>query len=79
VNAIYHAFQVEVFGSMKTGLYLPTSDIDLVVFHNMDQTPFYEIRNELISREICTDRTIKVLDGASVCIEEATFLFLTCE
>ena len=55
-----------MFGSMKTGLYLPTSDIDLVVFHGMDRTPFHEIRDELVARGICTDRTIKVLDSASV-------------
>lgn len=77
--ANYYVFQVEVFGSMKTGLYLPTSDIDLVVFHNMDHTPFYEIRSELISRGICTDRTIKVLDGASVCAELVTVFLLTCK
>ena len=59
---------MEVFGSMKTGLYLPTSDIDLVVFHNWERTPFYAIRDELIARGICTERSIKVLDNASVSV-----------
>lgn len=30
--------QVEVFGSYRTGLYLPTSDIDLVVIGEFDNT-----------------------------------------
>ncbi|KAF5204680.1 hypothetical protein FRX31_005734, partial [Thalictrum thalictroides] len=30
---------VEVFGSFKTGLYLPTSDIDDVIFDSQVETP----------------------------------------
>ncbi|GJN18103.1 hypothetical protein PR202_gb05228 [Eleusine coracana subsp. coracana] len=33
------AWQVEVFGSFRTGLYLPTSDIDVVVFESRVKTP----------------------------------------
>lgn len=29
MNGFFFSFQVEVFGSFRTGLYLPTSDIDV--------------------------------------------------
>ncbi|KAH1000773.1 hypothetical protein HUJ04_013066 [Dendroctonus ponderosae] len=44
--------QVEVFGSYRTGLYLPTSDIDLV--------------KEFLERGVAQEDSIKVLDKASV-------------
>lgn len=33
--------KVEIFGSYRTGLYLPTSDIDLVVIGNKKLINFY--------------------------------------
>lgn len=35
--------KVEIFGSYRTGLYLPTSDIDLVVIGKFYTTEIYEI------------------------------------
>ena len=66
--------QVDIFGSFKTGLYLPTSDIDLVVFGewHQQQLPLNQLRDALI-REHVTDReNIKVLDKASVPIIKVT-------
>lgn len=58
--------QVDIFGSFKTGLYLPTSDIDLVVFGDWGVLPLNQLKDALI-RENVTDRdNIKVLDKASV-------------
>lgn len=65
--------KVEVFGSFKTNLYLPTSDIDLVV---VDSTwripPFYELKDELIAHDICDREKVIVLDNASVPIVKLT-------
>ena len=58
--------KVDIFGSFKTGLYLPTSDIDLVVFGDWTGLPLNQLKDALI-RESITDRdNIKVLDKASV-------------
>ncbi|CAF0714334.1 unnamed protein product [Brachionus calyciflorus] len=64
--------QVDIFGSFKTGLYLPTSDIDLVVFGEWSVLPLNQLKEALI-RENVTDReNIKVLDKASVPIIKVT-------
>lgn len=64
--------QVDIFGSFKTGLYLPTSDIDLVVFGDWTGLPLNQLKDALI-RESVTDRdNIKVLDKASVPIIKVT-------
>jgi len=64
--------QVDIFGSFKTGLYLPTSDIDLVVFGDWTGLPLNQLKDALI-RESITDRdNIKVLDKASVPIIKVT-------
>ncbi|KAK3161539.1 hypothetical protein QOZ80_1BG0078380 [Eleusine coracana subsp. coracana] len=39
VKHIWPQCKVEVFGSFRTGLYLPTSDIDVVVFESRVKTP----------------------------------------
>lgn len=35
IQSLWPQAQVQVFGSYRTGLYLPTSDIDLVVIGNI--------------------------------------------
>ena len=57
---------MKIFGSFKTGLYLPTSDIDLVVFGNWEKLPLWTLEKELLERGICDKDHIKVLDKASV-------------
>ncbi|KAK3086063.1 hypothetical protein FSP39_012901 [Pinctada imbricata] len=58
--------RVEIFGSFKTGLYLPTSDIDLVVFGDWDALPLFTLEKALLDRGYADRSTIKVLDKASV-------------
>ena len=60
--------QVDIFGSYKTGLFLPTSDIDMVVFGEwkQQQLPLNALRDALIKEKISDYDNIKVLDKASV-------------
>ncbi|CAG0922666.1 unnamed protein product [Notodromas monacha] len=57
---------VQVFGSFRTGLYLPTSDIDLVVMGTFKESPLHVLEKALIEHEIAIPSGIKVLDKASV-------------
>ncbi|KAK6635937.1 hypothetical protein RUM44_001191 [Polyplax serrata] len=68
-NAIHELWpqaKVEVFGSFRTGLYLPTSDIDLVVIGCWPSLPLWKLEQKLLDNEIAEEHTIKVLDKASV-------------
>ena len=58
--------KVEIFGSFATKLYLPTSDIDLMIMGKWDVTPLHTLKNELIKAEVANEDDIKVLDKASV-------------
>ncbi|CAG5119318.1 unnamed protein product [Candidula unifasciata] len=66
--------KVEVFGSFRTGLYLPTSDIDLVVFGKWDSQPLFTLQEALLKRNLADASSIKVLDKASVPIVKLTDL-----
>ncbi|BFZ19546.1 hypothetical protein BsWGS_22585 [Bradybaena similaris] len=66
--------RVEVFGSFRTGLYLPTSDIDLVVFGKWDSQPLFTLQEALLKRNLADASSIKVLDKASVPIVKLTDL-----
>ena len=59
---------MEIFGSFRTGLYLPTSDIDLVVYGKWEKLPLYTLEKTLLQRGICDKDNIKVLDKASVSV-----------
>ncbi|CAG5107900.1 Oidioi.mRNA.OKI2018_I69.chr1.g3543.t2.cds [Oikopleura dioica] len=66
--------QVEVFGSFQTGLYLPTSDIDMVVlgekidqrYGNPQNSPHYRLQDRLLKQGIAERYNIKVIDSAAV-------------
>ncbi|KAM8893706.1 terminal nucleotidyltransferase 4B [Spinachia spinachia] len=58
--------EVQVFGSFSTGLYLPTSDIDLVVFGKWGTLPLWTLEEALRKRKIADENSIKVLDKATV-------------
>ena len=61
--------RVEVFGSFQTGLYLPTSDIDMVVFNQVDAVrtgALYQLQDTLIQQNIAEKMSIKVIDRATV-------------
>lgn len=64
--------RVEMFGSFRTGLYLPTSDIDLVVIGRWEKLPLRTLENELINRGIAEPMSVRVLDKASVPIVKLT-------
>lgn len=64
--------RVEMFGSFRTGLYLPTSDIDLVVIGRWEKLPLRTLENELVNRGIAEQNSVRVLDKASVPIVKLT-------
>ncbi|XP_051503348.1 terminal nucleotidyltransferase 4B-like [Myxocyprinus asiaticus] len=66
--------EVQVFGSFSTGLYLPTSDIDLVVFGNWETLPLWTLEEALRKRQVADENTVKVLDKATVPIIKLTDL-----
>lgn len=72
IISIWPAAKVEVFGSFRTNLYIPTSDIDLAVFGKWEKLPLFTLEKALISNEIAEPATIKVLDKASVPIIKLT-------
>ncbi|KAL7025538.1 hypothetical protein ACKWTF_013521 [Chironomus riparius] len=71
VKLFPHA-SVEVYGSFRTALYLPTSDIDMVVIGDWQNLPLRMIENELIMNLIAEPHAVKVLDKATVPIIKLT-------
>uniref|UniRef100_A0A915IMP7 polynucleotide adenylyltransferase n=1 Tax=Romanomermis culicivorax TaxID=13658 RepID=A0A915IMP7_ROMCU len=63
---------VDFFGSFRTGLYLPTSDIDVVVIGNWETLPLWTLEKALKTNDVADASTIKVLDKASVPIIKLT-------
>ncbi|XP_024113612.1 terminal nucleotidyltransferase 4A isoform X1 [Oryzias melastigma] len=63
---------VQIFGSFSTGLYLPTSDIDLVVFGKWERPPLQELEQALRKHNVAEPFSIKVLDKATVPIIKLT-------
>lgn len=72
IKDLWPNVEVDIFGSFRTGLYLPTSDIDLVVFGKFEQLPLWSLQTALLDNEICEKDAIKVLDKASVPILKLT-------
>lgn len=63
VKSRWPGTEVKVFGSFNTGLYLPTSDIDIVVLGNC---ALYSLELELQSSNMFTPGSLNVLRRASV-------------
>ncbi|XP_030371518.1 inactive non-canonical poly(A) RNA polymerase protein Trf4-2 [Scaptodrosophila lebanonensis] len=63
---------VEVFGSSRTDLFLPASDIDVVVIGYWGRTPLYDLEKELIARQVALQGSVCVLDKASVPVVKFT-------
>lgn len=72
VLSLWPQARVEVFGSFRTGLYLPTSDIDLVVIGRFEKLPLRTLETQLAVQGIAEMSTIRVLDKASVPIVKLT-------
>ncbi|CAF3609284.1 unnamed protein product [Rotaria socialis] len=80
INQYLPTASVDVYGSYKTGLYLPMSDIDLIV-HSKDGrqwTPeelealMLVLREAFCRHRICTQEGIQLLNGATVPIIKLT-------
>ncbi|XP_070574388.1 terminal nucleotidyltransferase 4B-like [Ptychodera flava] len=72
IRGLWPAAKVEIFGSFETQLYLPTSDIDLVVFGDWESLPLFTLEKELRANGIAQEGSIKVLDKATVPIVKLT-------
>ena len=58
--------QVCEFGSYCTDLYLPTSDIDVVVFGEWVRLPLFSLEQEFLKSDISVKNSILVLDKTAV-------------
>ncbi|XP_078276342.1 terminal nucleotidyltransferase 4A isoform X2 [Rhinoraja longicauda] len=72
IKELWPTADVQIFGSFSTGLYLPTSDIDLVVFGKWKNPPLQLLEQALRRRNIAEPYSIKVLDKATVPIIKLT-------
>ncbi|CAL9691276.1 unnamed protein product [Knipowitschia caucasica] len=72
IKELWPTSDVQIFGSFSTGLYLPTSDIDLVVFGKWERPPLQELEQALRKHNIAEPFSIKVLDKATVPIIKLT-------
>ncbi|XP_056376712.1 terminal nucleotidyltransferase 4A isoform X2 [Hyla sarda] len=72
IKNLWPSADVQIFGSFSTGLYLPTSDIDLVVFGTWDHPPLQLLEQALRKHQVAEPDSIKVLDKATVPIIKLT-------
>ncbi|XP_061738534.1 terminal nucleotidyltransferase 4A [Nerophis ophidion] len=72
IKELWPTADVQIFGSFSTGLYLPTSDIDLVVFGKWERPPLQELEQALRKYNVAEPFSIKVLDKATVPIIKLT-------
>jgi len=66
VKKLWPSAALHIFGSFRTGLYLPTSDIDLALFGKWETLPLRTLEAALLEDDIADPATLKVLDKASV-------------
>lgn len=64
-----------MFGSVKTGLYLPSSDLDVVVFGRWKTRPLFTLSDMLVNDGLCSREDMRVIEKAAVC---APHLLLAC-
>ncbi|TSK28254.1 Non-canonical poly(A) RNA polymerase PAPD7 [Bagarius yarrelli] len=72
IKELWPSADVQIFGSFSTGLYLPTSDIDLVVFGKWDRPPLQQLEQAFRKNDVAEPFSIKVLDKATVPIIKLT-------
>uniref|UniRef100_A0A673YW11 Terminal nucleotidyltransferase 4A n=1 Tax=Salmo trutta TaxID=8032 RepID=A0A673YW11_SALTR len=72
IKELWPTADVQIFGSFSTGLYLPTSDIDLVVFGKWERLPLQQLEQALRKHNVAEPFSIKVLDKATVPIIKLT-------
>ena len=66
IRSMWPQAEVQVFGSYCTALYLPTSDIDLVVFGHWAKIPLFTLEEQLKRLDIAVEGSVLVLDKTSV-------------
>ncbi|XP_055504381.1 LOW QUALITY PROTEIN: terminal nucleotidyltransferase 4B [Leucoraja erinacea] len=66
IKELWPSAEVQIFGSFSTGLYLPTSDIDLVVFGKWEILPLWTLEEALRKHSVADESSVKVLDKATV-------------
>jgi len=66
INKLWPQAKVEAFGSFRTGLYLPSSDLDLVIFGRWEVMPFRTLERELVASSVGAAGSVSVLDTARV-------------
>ena len=64
VKKLWPDSETEVFGSLKTDLLLPTSDIDLVVLQAPFKDPLEKLANALRKSKTCS--SVKLISNAKV-------------
>ncbi|XP_034257119.1 terminal nucleotidyltransferase 4B-like isoform X2 [Thrips palmi] len=77
IKELWPAARLQIFGSFRTGLYLPTSDIDLVVIgkwnvNNYERLPLRTLEQAIYQHNLAEPGSVKVLDKASVPIVKFT-------
>ncbi|XP_686065.5 terminal nucleotidyltransferase 4A isoform X2 [Danio rerio] len=72
IKELWPTADVQIFGSFSTGLFLPTSDIDLVVFGKWEKPPLQQLEQALRKHSVAEPYSIKVLDKATVPIIKLT-------
>ncbi|KAM9489066.1 terminal nucleotidyltransferase 4A-like isoform 2-T2 [Clarias gariepinus] len=72
IKNLWPTANVQIFGSFSTGLYLPTSDIDLVVFGKWERPPLQQLDQALRQQNLAKPFSIKILDKATVPIIKLT-------
>ncbi|XP_043074226.1 terminal nucleotidyltransferase 4A isoform X3 [Puntigrus tetrazona] len=72
IKELWPTADVQIFGSFSTGLFLPTSDIDLVVFGKWEKPPLQQLEQALKKHNVAEPYSIKVLDKATVPIIKLT-------
>uniref|UniRef100_A0A8D0BK87 Terminal nucleotidyltransferase 4B n=1 Tax=Salvator merianae TaxID=96440 RepID=A0A8D0BK87_SALMN len=75
IKELWPTADVQIYGSFKTGLYLPTSDIDLVVFGKWETLPLWTLEEALRKHNVADKGSVKVLDKATVPIIKLTDSF----
>lgn len=66
VVSLYPQASVKPFGSCATGLYLPTSDIDLVVLDERAASELHRLAKHLRNNDIAVPNSLQVIAGARV-------------
>ena len=64
VTKVWPGCEVKVFGSFSTGLYLPSSDLDVVMFGLWEQIPFRCM--ERILQDIAIPHSVEIIENATV-------------